>query len=198
MMQQEMTIVRWLFNPFIRIAGTASLVAGLAAIGAGGFVAATAGIRFDGLLDMHFATSVPVWLPVLEGLLNWIVFSVLCVLIARLFGGGMGARLVDIAGTQAMARAPLVPAAAICTLPWIRDSAAEFTAAFPSVDLAALGAGVLVGGVVMLVGVVWMVVLMWNAFSVSTNMKGARGTVLFIAAVVVGELISKFLVLRYP
>ena len=197
MMQQDMTIARWLFNPFTRIAGTASLVAGLAAIGAGGLAAAAAGIRFDGLLDAHFATSVPVWLPVLEGLLNWIVFSVLCVLIARLFGGGVGARLVDIAGTQALARAPLVPAAAICTLPWIRNSAAKFTAAFPSVDLAALDAGVLVGGGVMLGGVVWMVVLMWNAFSVSTNLKGTRGIVLFVAVIALGELISKFLVLRY-
>ena len=39
MMQQEMTLTRWLFNPFVRIAGTTSLVVGLGAIGLGGLVA---------------------------------------------------------------------------------------------------------------------------------------------------------------
>ena len=58
MMQQEMTLTRWLFNPFVRIAGTTSLVVGLGAIGLGGLVAAAVGIRFDGLVDMHFVGSV--------------------------------------------------------------------------------------------------------------------------------------------
>lgn len=61
MIQEEMTPTRWLFNPFVRVAGTTSLAGGLAAIGVGGLAAATAGIRFDGLLDMHFVHSVPVW-----------------------------------------------------------------------------------------------------------------------------------------
>ena len=116
MMQQEMTLARWLFNPFIRIAGTTSLVVGLVAILLGGLAAAVTGIRFDGLLDMHFVGSVPVWSPILEGLLNWIVIFVLFALVARLFGGGSGARLIDIAGTQALARAPLIPAVAIKSL----------------------------------------------------------------------------------
>ena len=59
MIQEQMTLARWLFNPFIRVAGTKSLVGGLVAIGAGGLAAAAAGIRFDGLLDMHFVRSVP-------------------------------------------------------------------------------------------------------------------------------------------
>ena len=176
MMQEKMTLARWLFNPFVRIAGTTSLIGGLVAIGVGGLAAAAAGIRFDGLLDMHFVQSVPVWLPILEGFLNWITISVLFVLIGQFFGGGSGVRLIDIAGTQALARAPLVPAAAICTLPLIRNSLASL---------------------LMLAGIVWMVVLMWNAFSVSCNIKGGRGIALFAVALVIGELSTKFLTLRY-
>ena len=52
-MQQEVTIVRWMFNPFIRIAGTRSLAIGLVGIVAAGLAAAGAGIRFDGSLDVH-------------------------------------------------------------------------------------------------------------------------------------------------
>ena len=41
-MQQEMTLARWLFKPFVRIAGTTSFVVGLGAIG---LVAEEVGIR---------------------------------------------------------------------------------------------------------------------------------------------------------
>ncbi len=197
MMQEKMTLARWLFNPFVRIAGTTSLIGGLVAIGVGGLAAAAAGIRFDGLLDMHFVQSVPVWLPILEGFLNWITISVLFVLIGQFFGGGSGVRLIDIAGTQALARAPLVPAAAICTLPLIRNSLAELPPAIQNYDFAAVGPGVLFASLLMLAGIVWMVVLMWNAFSVSCNIKGGRGIALFAVALVIGELSTKFLTLRY-
>lgn len=196
-MKEEMTLARWLFNPFIRIAGTKSLMAGLVAIGAGGLAAAAAGIRFDGLLDMHFVRSVPVWLPILEGLLNWMTISLLIFLIAQFFGGGRGVRLVDIAGTQALARAPLVLAATVCTLPSIRNSLAELPPAFQNFGSAAVGTGVLIAGLVMLAGIVWTVVLMWSAFSVSCNLKGGRSIALFVGAVVAGELATKFLILRY-
>ena len=197
MMQEKMTLARWLFNPFVRIAGTTSLIGGLVAIGVGGLAAAAAGIRFDGLLDMHFVQSVPIWLPILEGLLNWITISVLFVLVVQFFGGRHRVRLVDIAGTQALARAPLVPAAAVCTLPSIRNSLAELLLAFQNGDFAAIGTGVLLAGLVMLAGIVWTVVLMWNAFSVSCNIKGGRGIALFAAAVVIGELATKLLMLSY-
>ena len=196
-MQQQMTLAQWLFNPFIRVAGTMSLVVGLACIGLGGLIAAVAGIRFDGLLDMHFAQTVPIWLPVLEGLLNWIVISVLCYLVARFFGRGSGGRFVDIAGTQALARVPLIAVAAICTLPWIGNSFAQLSSAIENVDATGFSPGVIVGSLTVVTGIVWMVVLMWNAFSVACNMKGGRSIVLFAIAVVMGELVTKFLVLNY-
>ncbi len=196
MMHQEMTIAKWLFNPFIRIAGVTSLALGLAVIVVGGAVAGIAGIRFNGLLDMLFAVSVPLWLPIVEGLLNWAVISALFMLAALLFGGG-GVRLVDIAGTQALARAPLIPAAAICLAPPVRASLADLSFAPPSSVLALLNASALVGTLAMIVGIVWMVALMWNAFRVSCDLKGGRGVLVFVVVVLIGELISKFLLLRY-
>lgn len=197
MIQERMTFACWLFNPFIRIAGTTSLIAGLFAIIAGGLAAAAAGIRFDGLLDMHFVQSVPVWLPILEGLLNWITISFLLALSVQLFGNGSSVRLIDIAGTQALARAPLLPTAMVCTLPSIRNWLVDSPPVFQNFDSAAVGTGVLIAGLVMLAGIVWTVVLMWNAFSVSCNLKGGRGIALFVFAVVVGELATKFLIVRY-
>ncbi len=195
-MQQKMTLVRWLFNPFVRIAGTIALAVGLGAIVLGGLVAGAVGIRFDGLIDMHFVGPVPLWLPVLEGMLNWIVISVLIAGVARVFGGGV--RLIDIAGTQAMARTPLILSVAICSLPWIRNSLAELATSLQDSGIAApdLGTGVLVGSLIMMAGIAWMIVLMWNAFSACCHIKGGRGIALFVGAVVVGEVITKGMVVR--
>ncbi len=194
--QQEMTIRRWMFNPFIRIAGIRSLTIGLVVIVASGLVAAAGGIRFDGLLDVHAGNPIPLWVPVVEGLVNWIVITALLWL-AALFFGRSAVRLVDIAGTQAMARVPLLPAAAICTLPWIRSAFDGLTASVKSGQLPTFpGMGFVVGALVILAGIIWMVALMWKAFSISCNIKGGRAIALFIVAVLIGEVVSKLLAVQ--
>ena len=70
-------------------------------------------------------------------------------------------------------------------------------ASIPEGFLVAPGPGFLVGGLVMLAGIAWMVVQMWSAFSVCCHMKGGRSIALFIVAVVIGEVISKAMVLRF-
>ena len=192
-MQQEMTIGRWLFNPFVRIAGARSLIIGLAGIVVAGLAAAGAGIRFDGLLDVHAGNEVALWVPVVEGLVNWAVFTLLLVLVALLFSKS-AVRLIDVAGTQAMARMPLLLAAAICNFPLIQD-------AFDGMAAVLLGGeldgntltGLVAGILVTLGGVVWMVALMWKAFSVSCNMRGGRAIALFILAVLLGEAATLYL-----
>ena len=188
-----MTLARWLFNPFVRIGGWASLAAGLAGIVAAGLVAAPAELRFDGLLDMSPMGNVPTYLPIVEGLINWIVIVAVSALIARFFGGGSKVRLLDIAGTLALARAPLLLAASICTVPWIRDSL-DSDVILQSRDLISLVPGMLVGVLAILACFAWSIVLMWKAFSITANMKGLRGAAFYIAALAAGELISKFLV----
>ena len=192
-MQPEMTIVRWMFNPFVRIAGIRSLAIGLAGIVAAGVAAAGAGIRFDGLLDVHAGNEVTLWAPVVEGLVNWGVFTLLLVVVALLFSKS-AVRLVDIAGTQAMARLPLLLVAAICALPWIREAFDELAISLMSGQPTGIPwMGVVVGAMVTLAGVVWMVALMWKAFSVSCNMKGGRAIALFVLAVLIGEVVTVLL-----
>jgi hypothetical protein len=192
-MQQEMTIGRWLFNPFVRIAGARSLTIGLAGIVVAGLAAAGAGIHFDGLLDVHAGNEVALWMPVVEGLMNWAVFTLLLVVVALLFSKS-AVRLIDIAGTQAMARMPLLLVAVICNLPWIRGAFDRLAGVLLGGELdgdalTGLAAGILV----MLAGVIWMVNLMWKAFSISCNMKGCRAVALFILAVLLGEAATVYL-----
>ena len=195
-LQQEMTLARWLFNPFVRIAGRASLAAGLAGIVAAGVAAAAAGVRFDGLLDMSPLGNAPSYLPIVEGLINWMSIVAVSVLIARFFGGGGNVRLLDVAGTLALARAPLVLAASIGAVPWIRDAYDEALTAGTGLQLLSITSGVLVVFLAMLACFAWAIVLMWKAFSITLDMKGGRGAVLYFAALVAGEMISKLLVYR--
>lgn len=203
MLQQDMTLARWLFNPFLRIAGWTSLVAGLAAITVSGLVAAAAGMRLDGLLEMGFAGTVPAHLPVLEGLIHWISIAAICALIARVFGGGRSVRLLDVAGTLALARAPQVIAALACTHPLIRDSLVGTVyvsdEAGSVVEILAVPAPSPVAWAIVVVALAcmaWMVVLMWRAFSVTSNIRGWRGVAFFIPAYVGAELLGRFLVFR--
>ena len=192
-MRQEMTIGRWLFNPFIRIAGARSLAIGLAGIVAAGLVAARAGIRFDGLLDVHAGNEVALWMPVVEGLVNWAVFTLLLMMVALLFSKS-AVRLIDIAGTQAVARMPLLLAAAICNLPLIQDAFEGMAAVLLGGELDRTTLTGLVAGILAtLGGVVWMVALMWKAFSVSCNMRGGLAIALFILAVLLGEAATLYL-----
>lgn len=191
---RDMTVARWMFNPFIRIAGWQALAIGLTGIVASGLVAAAGGLHFDGLLDAHVGVStLPLWVPVSEGLLNWFAITTLLGLASLLFAPPT-TRLVDIAGTQALARWPLLVPALICVLPWVRRAFAA---------QAGNGAGtgfleweIVVGACSMIIGSVWMIWLMWEAFSVVFNMRGGPAFALFVAAVIAGEVATKFLLVR--
>ena len=190
---QEMTIGRWLFNPFIRIAGARSLIIGLAGIVVAGLAAAGAGIRFDGLLDVHAGNEVALWVPVVEGLVNWAVFTLLLMGVALLFSKS-AVRPIDVAGTQAMARMPLLLVAAICNLPLIQDAFDGMAAVLLGGELGGSTLTGLVAGIlVTLGGVVWMVALMWKAFSISCNMRGGRAIAFFILALLLGEAATLYL-----
>ena len=195
--QQEMTVGRWLFNPFVRIAGARSLIIGLAGIVVAGLAAAGAGIRFDGLLDVHAGYEVALWMPVVDGLVNWAVFTLLLVMVALLFSKSE-VRLIDIAGTQAMARMPLLLVAAICNLPLIQDAFEGMAAVLLGGELeGTVLTGLVAGILVTLLGVVWMVALMWKAFSVSCNVRGGRAIALFIVALLLGEAATLYLTRQF-
>ena len=192
---REMTLARCLFNPFVRIGGESALAIGLTGIVASGLVAAAAGVHFDGLLDFHPGHDVSLWVPVVEGLVNWSVFSVLLVL-ASFLVAPRTVRVVDVAGTQALARVPFL-LAALASLPApVREASREHVAAVAEGRLPTPGAATLAAGLFGGACLCWMIWLMWKAFAVSLNQRGARAVLIFVAAIIVGELATKFVLVR--
>jgi len=192
-------VCTWLFNPFHYVAGLTALGLGLAAVVAASLVGALSHTHFDGVLDVHMGAVAPLWVFVAEGLIDWLAMGVL------LFLGGMlisrsRPRAVDVFGTQALARAPMVAVAFCGLLPGnqrytaylvskLTPNAAEVAAAPGDVAVFAIAA------VVMLAMLVWMVALMYRAFAVSCNVRGGKAIGVFIAAILLAEALSKVAIL---
>ena len=190
--RQPMSIGRWLFNPFVRVGGEQALAIGLSVVVVTGLAAAAADVHFGGLLRLHTGSGVPLWVPVAEGLLIWSAMSVLLALVALLVAPRT-VRLVDIAGTQALARTPLL-FAALAHLPApVRESNAAFVAAAVEGRLVVPTPLALVAGLLGGICAIWMVQLMWKAFAVSCNQRGGRAVAIFVAVVITGHVATSLL-----
>ena len=174
------TLKAWLFNPFHYIAGGRALAIGLPIMLAASLIGATRNIHLDGVLDLHFGPPAPVWIFISESLINWLVMGALL-----FFGGKLisrsDIRLLDVFGTQALARTP-ISIALLCLL--LPDS---------QVPLPGLAVFIL-GAILDLLLTIWMVLLMYRAYAVSCKVSGGKAIGLFIVAIILGEILSKILI----
>ncbi len=190
---------QWLFNPFRYVAGFAALSMGLAAVLVSGFLGSVTTVHFDGVIDIHVGAGGPAWVFVVEGLTAWACLSATLILLGLIFHR-RGFRLVDVAGTQALARWPGLLVILVLAVRPIRagfNRCAEALMAKAGGTSPAAGASTIdvmlfgLVALVILVVIVWMVALMYRAYAVSCNAKGAKAVVIFIAALVVAEVLSK-------
>ncbi|HEX4141769.1 MAG TPA: hypothetical protein VHY09_15580 [Candidatus Methylacidiphilales bacterium] len=192
-----------LFNPFVYIAGGQALGIGLAAIFVAGLAGLLGGMQFDGVLDMHggamnfraSATPGAALFILAEGFIDWLCLALVLVLCGKLVSRS-AFRVLDVLGTQALARWPSVLMVAL-TLPpafgnysralieqikrnplqlppLTPDAIYFFTAALLTLPL-----------------LVWMIALMYRAYAVSCNVRGAKAVATFILALVLAEVLSK-------
>ncbi len=197
-MNSKRNIRTWLFNPFYYIAGGKALVVGVVLILGAGFIGALSNSHFDGVLDFHTGVTAPLWVFVVEGIIDWIAIS------SFLFLGGKiisksHVRVIDIFGTQALARSPGLVTMLFALLPGYRrfagHLAAQYIKTLPSVqtnqgDIIIFVITVLIA-ILMLV---WMVALMYRAYSVSCNVVGGKAIGVFILGLILGEAVSKIII----
>ena len=192
----KQSLARWLFNPFQFVAGATALCAGLGVMLATALLASATGVHFDGVLDCHFGgTGAPLWLHLGEVIVDWVCMGVILTVCGLLFSRS-SFRIVDVFGTQALARAPYLVVAAVSLLAPARNAVGELAAAMQTGDgLSGIDTGdALLAGVTLLLCVlmgIWMVALMYRAYSVSCNLKGPKAIGSFIAALIAAEIVSK-------
>jgi hypothetical protein len=186
---------QWLFNPFRFIAGFQALLIGLVIILLSSFIGSFSNTHFDGVLDVHTGAAAPMWFFLAEGMIDWI-----CMVIPLFFFGLIVSRssfrMIDVLGTQALARWPYL-IAALVMLPNANRRVLEYimskvmqTAppAVNSIDVFVFGFAI----IVMILMAIWMVALMYRAYAVSCNIKGARVVITFIVSLIGAEVLSKF------
>lgn len=191
---------QWLFNPFRYVAGYKALFLGLAIILISALVGSLGNTHFDGVLDVHTGAEAPLWLFFAESLINWI-----CMVVPLFFFGlivsSSSFRMIDVLGTQALARWPYL-ITAVVMLP---DANRRFgvyvmsklTQTAPTATINYIDMFVFVFAIILtILMAVWMVALMYQAYAVSCNIKGAKAIAAFIVSLIGAEVLSKFAILR--
>ncbi len=190
---------QWLFNPFRFVAGFKALLLGLVIMLISGFIGSLSNTHFDGVLDVHTGAEAPLWFFFAEGIINWV-----CMVVPLFFFGLIVSRssfrIVDVFGTQALARWPYV-VTAIVMLPKANQrviaylmsklNQAAATSAVSSADVFVF----VFAMIVVVLMVIWMVALMYRAYAVSCNIRGAMAVVTFIVSLAGAEVLSKIAVL---
>ncbi|RYE20333.1 MAG: hypothetical protein EOP42_27635 [Sphingobacteriaceae bacterium] len=141
--------------------------------------------NFDGAIDVHFNPNFPFWFHVFEQLNAWlstvIVFFIIGILLSK-----SNIRLIDVAGTLALARAPMLFAALIGFVPALHQ--------LPTPDhLFAIAVWGLLAAIVS----IWTIALMYNAFIISCNLKSNKAIVGFIISIVLAEIVSKISIYQF-
>jgi hypothetical protein len=197
-MKSNGSVFAYLFRPFRFIAGKESLFIGLAVLALLFVLGYWSNTHFDGVLDAHYAClteKFQPWVHAVYQLVAWFSLVVVLFPMGRMLSSS-SVRLIDVAGTLAMARFPLLLLALLGFNPDIHicmDGINPFdTEAVMSVLGDKIGTIMWTGLFSMLV-IVWYIVVLYNAYSVSTNLKGARGGWSFVIGLIIGEIVSKVL-----
>jgi hypothetical protein len=193
----------YLFRPFRRIAGLPSLALGVALILLTSWVGSLTGVHFDGVLDTHAGPRGPLWLFMGEGLINWISLALPLYAAGRLLSNTKF-RFIDLVGTQALARWPMVLASLACLTPGFHRFSAKLLEFAQKMAGGASGSSLPLGSgdgitfilvtFAILLCTIWMVALMWHSFAHCCNLRGGKAVGGFVAVLILAEIISKVLI----
>lgn len=161
-------------NPFTRIAGWPALAVGMAVMALTAVAGSLSGIICDGAIDIHYASHTMREAFVAQAVAWLSVFVML--LVAGLCFARTKFRVIDLAGTAALSRLPLLLVVVLGFLPIMRD-----------------GGNMLVFILICVAAIGWMIVWMYNGYALSCRLSGLRGGLSFAGALIGGEVLSKVL-----
>ncbi len=166
--------IKYLINPFERIAGWQALVIGVIIIALTALFGSMNSIFFTGTMQVgpikhNFVQAI------VSQTLNWFI-PFLILWLAGVCFSKTKIRVIDVAGTTSLACAPLLLMVIIYFLPIAPASLYDI----PRVIIMTL---------IYIPTAIWVIALMYNAFSVSCHMKGSRGIITFIGAFIIAEVL---------
>ncbi len=187
-------MIKKLINPFNYIAGTKSMIFGLAII----FITSLTGFYSNTFFPDILSVKTGVELTFIDSLLfnivNWLSLSLL-LYIASLIFSKSSIRFIDLFGTQALARSPYLLAALLGFSKSINRLGEYFLWKYLSIgEPTHITPYEMTIAVVLLtltvIIAIWMVTLMYNAFKVSSNIKGGKSVTIFIIVFILSVILS--------
>jgi len=190
-------MVEKLINPFLYIAGTRSLLLGLLIIMATSVIGYYSHTYFPDTISIKIGAELPFYFYIVQNVLNWFVVSTLFYLASILLSKS-SIRMVDIFGTQALARLPYFLASftgfsgAIKVygdyLLWTYLEKGEPVVISTMEKITAITLMILSLGLT-----IWMVTWMFNAFKISANLKGTKLILTFIIVMIISMVVLSYL-----
>ena len=185
-------MIRFLINPFEKIAGAKSLIIGIIIMVLTAFISTYNYFIPDGLIGFHFYFG----LTLTDNLLNALIILIVASLIYYVTGimvSKSKIRFIDVLGTFSLSRFPYLIMAFLAFLfPvkkfWkflvtISDPDFSIFTSFEKFYMIAFF-------IISLVAVIWSVGLMFNAYRISCNLKGSKAVISFIISTMLSFIVS--------
>ena len=192
---------KWVYNPFEKIAGWKAFAIGMVILCLATVIGYFGNTVFYGISIKSVASIT--WCKAFSLQAIGLVVTVLVLWITGLLSA-KHVRFQDVLGTVTLAKYPLVLAAIMFLAlgKWLKElnnmllaagNVQEMMGFFNSLSISDY-ALFIVFIIVTLMMLVWTIALLFNAFRVSTNLKGGKCAVLFIAGLLISEIIIGILV----
>jgi hypothetical protein len=190
------TLSRWLFNPFYYIAGVKSLIIGLIAILITEILAYKGNSHFNGVIDFHFGLVSSCWINISELIISWLLIGLLLLITGKIISKSR-IRIIDVFGTQALARFPDLFIALAAMIPGssrfaenLASSLIQNHGVLPAIPFSVNMAAFIFTMIIIIAMTIWIVALMYRAFAMSFNVVGKKAAICFTIALFLGEIIS--------
>ncbi len=186
-------------NPFKYVAGFKALLFGIPVIVVTSLVSFNSSVIYQNILKIRFVPeTAPLWAFFLNNIVSWLSIAFFLYIFGILISRSK-IRFVDILGTQALARFPLIiysfagffPSVKKYNNITLRGFLEGEKVSFTSPDVWGFLIISLIGAFL----IVWYIMLMYNAYSLSCNLKKEKGIISFISAIVIGGFFARVIYL---
>lgn len=185
-------------NPFEQIAGTQALFIGLGGMLIASVIGSIGNIHFDGVLDIHFNKTVPLWLYIAQNFISWICTALFLSISSALLTKS-SFRLIDIWGTLAFARVLLIPVAIYGALFSQQEVSEALINSFTSSEspssislLKWVSFGIYL--FLSIITIILLALWMYKAYSVSANINGLKAIISFFVCILLAEVTAKLII----
>jgi hypothetical protein len=181
-----------LLKPFEKYSEYQLLIFGTIALLIGSYISSFCFVNFDGAIDLHFMEYQLSFMEILTQNLINISVLFLCMYLAGMYRYKK-TRSIDILNVVLISRAPFY-FLALFNL----NQSLSLDPNLPVSEITAHLMDNLILFIAMtltlILVIVWMFALLYNGYKIATNAKGNLGLPLFIAAIVVAEIITKLII----